>query len=347
MKLEQLVVEYEYYQKGLKKLATETTLRSYVTLIREFIRWINLNAIEQVGHACGAMVTDLSDIVFGRFYDSVCARVPKKALQVRAACRSWAKYLMLKRWIVSDFTAGVELPECDPSARVAPPEADLDKMLTAVETMHVCGNVSAQGHKRHVIRTVMYLLIFCGLRRKEIYDLRIQDIDAETRRIFVRFGKGGHEGYVTPPAEFWPVIRAYLKQRPSYPGDILLVYSVKAPLGEHGVSRIFENVLKAAGLDGKGITPHCCRHAFAMRGIENGADIKTVQAQMRHVHPQTTMKYLVTNRPVSDDKAALFGRAAGPTPPAIPTPVPPPAAPVPSVEDLARQRRRIAVFRRE
>jgi len=178
---------------------------------------------------------------------------------------------------------------------------------------------------------------------EEISDGEFSPDDAETRRIFIRFGKGGHEGYVTPPPEFWPVIRAYLKQRPGYPGDILLAYSQTQALGEHGVGRIFENVVKVAGLEGQGITPHCLRHAFAMRGIENGADLKTVQAQMRHVHPATTMRYLVTNRPVSDDKAAAFGRAVNSPPPTIPVP---PANTAPPEADAVRQRRRIAVLRR-
>ena len=309
MLLSRAIAGYEENQKALKRLAIETTLRSYVNMLQEFARWIERDGIAQATPPRAAETSDLSRVMFMRFYDGICARVPKKALQVRAANRSFAKYLIRIQEIDRDFTADVELPRTDPSERVAPSEADIDKMLAAVEEMEFCGNAKAQDRKRHVVRTVMHLLIFAGLRRKEIFDLRVQDIDIDNRQIYVRFGKGNHPGYVKAPGEFWPLIRTYLKQRPAYPGDILLAYSETMPIGEHGVSRIFENVLKAAELDGHGITPHCLRHAFCLRGIENGADIKTIQIQMRHVHPQTTMKYLVTNHPVTDEKADAFGRS--------------------------------------
>jgi hypothetical protein len=103
-------------------------------------------------------------------------------------------------------------------------------------------------------------------------------------------------------------------------------------MGVHGVGRIFERIIAAAGMEGKNITPHCMRHAFALRGIENGADIKTLQQQMRHSHVVTTMKYLVTNRPITDDKAAAFGRGSRPAPPPVVPDPPPVAAPALTVQ---------------
>ena len=181
-------------------------------------------------------------------------------------------------------------------------------MLEAVETMSFCGKYASQERKRWVFRVALHILIFAGLRKKEVYDLRVQDIDMVNRQIFIRLGKGNKSGYVKPPAELWPVLEGYLAQRPAFPSDILLVYSEKAPMGGCGVTRIFERILHAAGLQDMPITPHCLRHAFAMRGINAGVDIKTVQEQMRHTHIATTYRYMVSRAKVTEEKAQAFGR---------------------------------------
>ena len=67
-------------------------------------------------------------------------------------------------------------------------------------------------------------------------------------------------------------------------------------------------VLRAAGLDQEGITPHKLRHTFATHLIRNGVDVGTVQELLGHADLQTTAKYLHSD---TRTKRAAVGKLAG------------------------------------
>lgn len=340
-RLSVLVGEYEENQRRLRVLAEATTLPNYLVLLRQFVRWI----AAQNEDGKEAMVTDLCPQVFARYIDHVAATKPKKARVARAAVRSFCRYLIRLKWIDADITKDVEMPTVDLAQRVGPSEEIVDQIIATIETMRLVNNVGER--KRHVFRACLYLMIFTGLRIKEIAELRTQDIDINKKTVFVRLGKGKHERYVKAPEEFWPVITAYLAQRPVYPGDRLLVYSERHAMGETSSALVLRKIMAAAGIDPANITPHCMRHAFATRAARNGAPLAVIQAQLGHSKITTTAIYIHAPTSITTIEAQYFGMAAGPTPPPIPTPEPPSAAPAPSQTDAARQRRRIAVFRRQ
>jgi len=41
---------------------------------------------------------------------------------------------------------------------------------------------------------VLEVFYSCGLRRAELIDLRLRDIDTDRGTVFVRYGKGGKDG---------------------------------------------------------------------------------------------------------------------------------------------------------
>jgi site-specific recombinase XerD len=225
---------------------------------------------------------------------------------MRAAVRSFCRYLIRMKCLTEDITKDVAMPKVEASRRIGPSEDKIDLMLQAVETMPLVNNVGER--KRHAFRACLYLMVMVGLRIKEIAELRVEDIDMENRNVFVRLGKGGKPRRVKAPDEFWPVITAYLAQRPAYPGDRLLVYSARHPMGDTSPAIVLRKIMDAAGLVGEPITPHCMRHAFAMRGEANGAPLTVIAAQLGHSKVTTTAIYLRSPMSVTEEQSMAFGR---------------------------------------
>ncbi len=87
-------------------------------------------------------------------------------------------------------------------------------------------------------------------------------------------------------------IRHYLKHSKKTNCQRLFMSQTGEPIQGRIVNRILNRVVKKAGLEGRGITPHALRHTFATHLIRNGTDIRTVQELLGHSDIQTTARYL-------------------------------------------------------
>ena len=47
-----------------------------------------------------------------------------------------------------------------------------------------------------------------------------------------------------------------------------------------------------AGIEGKHLSPHACRHTFALRALRNGSDLLAVSKLLGHAQVSTTQLYL-------------------------------------------------------
>jgi site-specific recombinase XerD len=83
-------------------------------------------------------------------------------------------------------------------------------------------------------------------------------------------------------------------------------------MAEHGFRQMLEHVKTIAGYaDRANIKPHSIRHAFATRLMENGADIKSIQAALGHADAATTLVYLHA----AEQPAKAMANLASLTPP--------------------------------
>jgi len=137
------------------------------------------------------------------------------------------------------------------------------------------------------------LLIVTGLRISELTNLKIGDVSTDASQMVVR-GKGNKERIVfVPNEELQEAFRRYCADRATHG-------SLKSPLflnaiGRRLRSQTFRKRLRVLS-DRLGIaphlTPHRFRHSAATLLIEEGTDIRMVQALLGHASLRTTEIYV-------------------------------------------------------
>jgi integrase/recombinase XerD len=129
----------------------------------------------------------------------------------------------------------------------------------------------------------------CGLRVSEAAALRVQDIDNSRMVIRVESGKGGKQRYVMLPETLLEILWAYwLIERPRnwlFPGR-----DGQNPINTTTLNTACRLAVAAAGLS-KRVTPHTMRHCFATHLLEQGTNIRIIQALFGHTSIATPARY--------------------------------------------------------
>jgi integrase/recombinase XerD len=155
-----------------------------------------------------------------------------------------------------------------------------------------------------------------GLRVAEVAALKVRDIDSECMLLRVECGKGGQYRNAMLSADLLTLLRQWWKigrqqgvmhrQGWLFPGQ----HAMK-PISTRQLYRIVVEAAQAADI-GKRVGPHTLRHSFATHLLEDGVDIRVIQALLGHAKLENTAFYTkVATRTVRTvtsplDKLAMF-----------------------------------------
>ncbi len=138
------------------------------------------------------------------------------------------------------------------------------------------------------------LMLLCGLRSREVIELRLVDLDLEEAHVRLR-GKGEKERVVPLPGEVIHFLRGYLDlERPLKAADTIFV-SLKGhnrgrPMTRAGLRSLFRHHRLSTGV--KKANPHRLRHTFASELAAAGISIPALMKLMGHADINTTMRYV-------------------------------------------------------
>ena len=147
-------------------------------------------------------------------------------------------------------------------------------------------------------RAILITLFSTGLRVSELCSLNRNEINIDRGEVAVR-GKGGKVRLVFLSNKAKKTIKDYLNKR-SDVDDALFIQIPKNArfekyenlrLTPRSIQRLIKKYSIVAGIVGKRITPHILRHSFATDLLQNGADIRSVQALLGHSNLTTTQIY--------------------------------------------------------
>ena len=165
-------------------------------------------------------------------------------------------------------------------------------------------------------RTVLTVCYGAGLRISEAVALRVRDIDSARMLLRVENGKGGKPRFALLSPRLLEILRAYFRMvRPR--GEWLFPsWRREQHLNAASVQQACRDAVQQTGLS-KHVSPHTLRHSFATHLLENGEDIRVIQALLGHERIDTTARYAAVTparfaRTVSPlDTSAAAGRKRG------------------------------------
>jgi integrase/recombinase XerD len=140
---------------------------------------------------------------------------------------------------------------------------------------------------------MLWLIYSCGLRRSEVTNIKLSDLDIERGILNIREGKGNVDRMVPIPEKVWEKIAAFRKTyNPAtwlFEGQSGGRYSVES------VYSVFKQSLKRAGIN-KDVGVHSLRHSYATHLHESGLDIRYIQELLGHKSTRTTEIYTHVSR---------------------------------------------------
>ncbi len=277
----ELFLTYNTIEKGLSK----QTIASYRQNLRQYV----ISLYQQ-------QITSWPDVTITHIYvlldEQMQAGKAKRTMaQMMTTLRLFHKFLFLEQIVEINIAQQLELPKVSKHLPVHLTWSEVERLL-AVDITEKNAPID---FRNLVMLEVMY---GTGMRVSELLALKWEDINMLMG--FIRcIGKGDKERLLPINTYTIGLIDEY--QTYAYPqlnkkqSAYVFVSRRGDVLTRQAFWKILKQLAKEAGIT-KTISPHTLRHSFATHLLENGADLRSVQALLGHTDISTTQIYThITN----------------------------------------------------
>lgn len=152
-------------------------------------------------------------------------------------------------------------------------------------------------------RAILCLIYSAGLRRGELINMKINDIDSRRMYVIIRKGKGKKDRYSILSPKVLELLRMYFKEYK--PKEWLFEGQYGGKYSETSVHNILKSAASKARIK-KRVTLHMLRHCFATHLLEHGVDLRYIQELLGHESARTTEIYThITKRGLGKIKSPL------------------------------------------
>ncbi len=249
-------------QKLLLKNYSEHTIKTYIHMFRQFLKYLYPIPLHQVNK------THITKYHLWLVRDrNVSASYQNQSINA------------IKFYIEKVLKHPVTVYELERPTK----HKTLPKVLSLVEVHQI---IEATRNLKH--RTILSIIYGSGLRISECINLKIIDIDSSSMRIWVRNAKGKKDRVTLLSNGLLKLLRDYYKiYRPKkwlFEGQTKQQYSPSS-------IRQFFNRAKIKALGNSSATVHTLRHSFATHLLENGTNLRYIQKLLGHSSSKTTEIY--------------------------------------------------------
>lgn len=262
----------------------DTTIKGYITCIRQFIKWLALNGITQPEREHIKAYRDYlhaSDLAAGT-----------KAQYLRAV-----KHFF--KWTASEGL----YPDVSKNIHGAQIKNDCHKKdaLPRDRVEAIAGAIDRNDEAGKRLYAMYLLCVKCGLRTIEVHRADVGDIKTIDNDTFLYVQPKGHDEKDSPKYLF-PEVKAaiddYLAARSTKAtpkGPLFTSTSNRSKGGRIAtttISTMLKELLVNAGFDSNRLTAHSLRATAATAAFEAGLTLFEVQQLMGHCDPRTTEIYI-------------------------------------------------------
>lgn len=209
---------------------------------------------------------------------------PRSVKQKLTALHSFFKFLLRLSVVDKDVTRGIQTPKADKPLPVFFRLSQIDK-ATEYES---CADDPVS------IRDclILEMLFQTGMRRAEMVGLQDGDVDTTEKQIRV-FGKRRKERIIPIGDRLCSLIEQYRQVRNTDIGTFFVDWKKNGETVPLDRDRLYRIVTSRMGdvTSQKKHSPHVFRHTFATEMLNNGADIRAIQALLGHTSLAATQVY--------------------------------------------------------
>jgi len=161
--------------------------------------------------------------------------------------------------------------------------------------------------RQPVAQMALSLIYACGLRLSEGRQVQVDDIDSARHLLWVRDAKGGKDRSVPLPDVTLQRLRRYWRDWHPEPPWLFPATRGEGAVGPSFLQRAFKAAVRQSPV-GKNASVHTLRHSYATHLLEQGVDLRVIQALLGHASPSTTSVYTHLTQPVLDHLTSSLDR---------------------------------------
>ncbi len=286
--LSPLAAYVEMYLHYMKAMAYSPQTTEYRKMeLKHFLAWSEERSINQLSQITHAII---------QRYQRYLAATPQKTGKLLSvatqrnrltAIKMWFKFLMKEHHIYSNPCSEMEMPRLGkqlPKQPLTHEEAELILSQPDIET--------DLGIRDRAILETFYST---GIRRMELVNLQLNDINTDAGIIAVRAGKGRKDRFIPIGDRALEWLTKYCQdirphyEIPSSPQTVFLS-NLGLALNKHRMGDRVNRYVRQSGVAKNGAC-HLFRHTAATQMLNNGADIRYIQEMLGHAHLATTEIY--------------------------------------------------------
>lgn len=280
----EFVYEYEY----VKRVSSET-IRGYKNAFNIFYKLIPEITTET-----------LSSNTLIQFFKILQTRkrivgrgIIKVGVKTSTVASYWNKlntffnWLEFRGYIKQNPLCSITCPTPVYSDRKYLPRSSVEKLLTAIH-MHYQSNVLV--FKRNIV--IFYIFLFCGLRREELLQLQVRDVDITKRQLTIRgeTSKSKRSRQLPIHPTLIMHIKDYLIERKAYTTPYLIVSGQSDNgLTEHGLKHFVKRLIDYSKVQ---FHLHQFRHTFAVNFLRETNNLVKLKQLLGHKDISMTVLYL-------------------------------------------------------